>query len=70
MKTAKFELDGEFIKLDSLLKLTGLVSTGGQAKVFIQNGEVSVNDEKCLMRGKKIRKGDNIRLFDDKIEII
>ncbi len=70
MKTAKFELDGEFIKLDSLLKLTGLVSTGGQAKVFIQNGEVSVNDEKCLMRGKKIRKGDNIRLFDDKIEVV
>lgn len=70
MKTAKFELDSEFIKLDSLLKLTGLVSTGGQAKVFIQNGEVSVNDEKCLMRGKKIRKGDNIRLFDDKIEVV
>ena len=37
MKHSKFKLDGDFIKLESLLKCNGLVSTGGQAKVFIQN---------------------------------
>ena len=52
------EISTEFIRLDALLKLTGLVDTGGQAKVVIQNGEVSVNGETCTMRGKKLRSGD------------
>jgi ribosome-associated protein len=41
-----------------LLKLSGLAATGGMAKIFIQNGEVSVNGEVCTMRGKKLRGGD------------
>jgi ribosome-associated protein len=52
------EISTEFIRLDALLKLTGLVDTGGQAKFVIQNGEVSVNGETCTMRGKKLRSGD------------
>lgn len=58
MKTIKIET--EFIRLDSLLKLTGMVDTGGQAKVLIQGGEVTVNGEICTMRGKKLRPGDRI----------
>ncbi|MGN0115839.1 MAG: RNA-binding S4 domain-containing protein [Acutalibacteraceae bacterium] len=69
MKHSKFKLDGEFIKLESLLKCNGLVSTGGQAKVFIQNSEVYVNNEICMQRGKKLRKGDIVKMFDDEIEI-
>lgn len=69
MKHSKFRLDGEYIKLESLLKCNGLVSTGGQAKVFIQNSEVYVNNEICLQRGKKLRKGDVVKMFDDEIEI-
>ena len=45
----------EFIKLQDLLKLANLVGTGGEAKIVIQNGDVSVNGEVCTMRGKKIR---------------
>lgn len=56
METIKIET--EFIRLDSLLKLSGMVDTGGQAKFAIQNGEVSVNGEVCSMRGKKLRPGD------------
>ena len=52
------EISTEFIRLDALLKLTGLVDTGGQAKFVIQNGEVSVKGETCTMRGKKLRSGD------------
>ena len=70
MTHEKFKLDGDFIKLESLLKAKGLVSTGGQAKVFIQNGEVGVNGEICLQRGKKLRVGDKVKLFDDEVEII
>lgn len=50
----------EFIRLDSLLKLSGMVDTGGQAKFVIQNGEVTVNGEVCTMRGKKLRPADEI----------
>lgn len=60
----------EFIRLDSALKLAGLVETGGHAKVVIQNGEVLVNDEICTMRGKKLRSGDKAEFngFAFKIE--
>ena len=55
----------EFIKLQDLLKLANLVGTGGEAKIVIQNGDVSVNGEVCTMRGKKIRPGDTVA-FDGK----
>lgn len=50
----------EFIKLESFLKLADAVPSGGMAKTFIQNGEVSVNGEVCLMRGKKLYPGDRV----------
>ena len=52
----------EFIKLDALLKLAGMVETGGEAKVLIQAGQVLVNCEVCEMRGKKLRPGDTVTL--------
>lgn len=65
----KIKIDTEFIKLDSLLKLSGVVPTGGAAKIFIQNGEVKVNGQICTMRGKKLRSGDKIEIFDEYIEV-
>lgn len=58
----KILIHTEFIKLDSLLKLAGLVETGGEAKLLIQNGHVEVNGEVCTMRGKKLRPGDSVTL--------
>lgn len=54
-------IETEFIRLDAAMKLSGLVDTGGQAKVLIQGGEVLVNGEPCLMRGKKLREGDTFQ---------
>lgn len=48
----------EFIKLQDLLKFGNYVSSGGEAKQRILNGEITVNGEVCLMRGKKLRPGD------------
>ena len=59
----------EFIRLDAALKLAGFVSTGGHAKMVIQDGEVTVNGEICTMRGKKLRLGDTAS-FDGKELII
>jgi len=50
-------ITGEFIKLDSFLKHAGLVMTGGEAKVIIADGDVSVNGEKTTERGRKLRNG-------------
>lgn len=51
----------EFIRLQELLKFSSLVSTGGEAKLIISEGEVLVNGEICQMRGKKLRPGDVVR---------
>lgn len=62
-RTVSVPISTEFIKLESFLKLANTVESGGMAKNFIQNGEVAVNGEVCLMRGKKLRPGDAVR-FD------
>lgn len=51
----------EFIRLQDLMKLAELVSSGGEAKVLIQDGQVTVNGETCLQRGRKLRPGDVVR---------
>ena len=50
----------EYIKLQDLMKLADLVSTGGEAKLHILNEEVTVNGEVCTMRGKKLYDGDRV----------
>ncbi|MBQ6836534.1 MAG: RNA-binding S4 domain-containing protein [Clostridia bacterium] len=65
----KISISTEFIKLDALLKFANLVSSGGEAKILIADGQVSVNGEVCLMRGKKIRPGDTVSLGDQTIVI-
>ena len=50
----------EFIKLQDLMKFADMVSSGGEAKILIQAGEVSVNGEPCLQRGRKLRPGDTV----------
>ena len=62
MSEEHIKINTEFIKLDALLKFAGLVETGGEAKLAIQNGEVTVNGEPCTMRGKKLRPGDRAEL--------
>ena len=58
-------IDTEYIKLQDLLKFAAAVSTGGEAKILIQEGDVTVNGEVCTMRGKKIRPGDDVALRDE-----
>ncbi|MEG2214944.1 MAG: RNA-binding S4 domain-containing protein [Oscillospiraceae bacterium] len=60
----------EFIKLDALLKYAGLCGTGGEAKLAITDGLVTVNGEVCAMRGKKIRPGDKVSLENEQIEVV
>lgn len=60
----KIQISTEFIKLDQFLKFVSIVDSGAMAKEMVVNGEVLVNDEVCTMRGKKLRTGDKIKIFD------
>lgn len=63
----EIKIETEFIKLDALLKFANLVSSGGEAKIRIAEGEVLVNGEICTMRGKKLRPGDTVELDGAKV---
>lgn len=56
------KIDTEFIKLEALLKLANVVSSGGEAKCLIQDGRVLVNGAVCTQRGRKLRPGDSADL--------
>lgn len=67
METIK--ITTEFIKLQDLLKFASLVSTGGEAKIVITEGEVTVNGEVCTQRGRKIRPGDAVSYHGKNITV-
>jgi len=55
--------EGPIIRLDQLLKLSGVAESGGQAKAMIQGGqEVKVNGELETRRGRKLREGDRVEV--------
>lgn len=60
IEKSEIAIKTEYIKLDQLLKFSGIAEHGAMAKDMIRDEIVSVNGEICTMRGKKIRKGDII----------
>lgn len=55
--------------LGQALKAASLVGTGGEAKVVIQAGEVSVNGEVETRRGRRLRAGDVVEAWDERLEV-
>lgn len=64
-----FKLKDDFIKLGQLLKAVNLVESGAEAKEEILNGQVLVNEEVCIMRGKKLYPGDQVVYAGEEIRI-
>ena len=64
------EIRDDFIKLGQLLKLADLVSSGVEAKIVIQNGEVKVNGEVDTIRGKKIYPQDIVEYKGKQVTVI
>ena len=52
----------ELITLNEFLKLANIISTGGQAKWYLQENEVYVNDELENRRGRKLYPGMKVRV--------
>ncbi|MBC7485227.1 MAG: RNA-binding S4 domain-containing protein [Cytophagaceae bacterium] len=68
--TQEFELiDFDFIELNKLMKLLGLVATGGEANVRITNQEVKVNNVIEIQKRKKLRPGDVVSFETYQISI-
>ena len=66
----EIKLRDDFIKLGHALKAAGLVESGVEAKIVIQNGEVKVNGVTETQRGKKLYDGDIVTFDRDEIKII
>ncbi|MDE6594673.1 MAG: RNA-binding S4 domain-containing protein, partial [Oscillospiraceae bacterium] len=64
---SEVKITTEFIKLDQLLKFSGAAAIGSEAKELIASGGVKVNGEVCTMRGKKIRSGDTVTVYNKDI---
>jgi len=60
----------EYIKLDQFLKLAQIVATGGQAKQVILDGQVKVNGEVELRRGRKLREGDRVEVDGEELVVM
>lgn len=70
MQTIKIRQEDEFIKLGQAIKAAGLVESGVEAKIVIQDGEVYVNGEVETQRGKKLTGGEIISYKGEKIKIV
>jgi ribosome-associated protein len=60
----------EYIKLDQFLKLADVVSTGGQAKFLILDGQVKVNGLVETRRGRKLYAGDRVEVDGDEMVVM
>lgn len=70
MQKVNFELNGEFVELNQLLKLVGLCDSGGAGKAIVASGVVKVDGKQELRKTAKIRAGQHVTLDDVKITVV
>ena len=66
----EFDLDGDYVELKQLLKLADLVTSGGEAKMVISEGQVRVDGEVELRKACKIRAGQVVEFADSQIRVL
>lgn len=69
-ETLTFELTEDFIELIKLLKFMGLTQTGGQAKLAVENGMVTVDGEVESRKRRKLRKGMTVEFNGQTIKVV
>lgn len=70
MEIVEFELETEYIELIKLLKVLQIAESGGQAKLFVENDEVLINEQVEHRKRAKLRKGDVVEIFDVQVKIV
>jgi ribosome-associated protein len=66
---SEVSIRGETIRLGQLLKLSGIVESGSEVKVFLAAEQVLVNDEPEARRGRQLHPGDTVRVGAHDIRI-
>ena len=66
----EIKVDTEIIKLDAFLKWSGIASQGSDAKFYIKNGDIKLNDEVEVQRGKKLVKGDIVEFNGESYKVV
>jgi ribosome-associated protein len=69
MQNITFDLAGEFVELNQLLKLAGLCDSGGAGKNLVATGVVKVDGKKELRKTAKIRAGQTVLVGDVRISV-
>ncbi len=69
MQKVSFELSGEFVELNQLLKLVGLCDSGGAGKMMVADGGVKVDGKQELRKTAKIRAGQQVTVGDIRISV-
>ena len=66
----KFVVKGEFITLTQFLKEEAIISSGGQAKWYLQDNPVMLNGELENRRGKKLHPGDTLKVGEEEFKFV
>jgi ribosome-associated protein len=66
----EIKVDTDIIKLDAFLKWSGIASQGSDAKFYIKNGDIKLNDEVEVQRGKKLVKGDIVEFNGESYKVV
>jgi ribosome-associated protein len=70
MDTQEFKLRGEYVALCDLLKLAGIADSGGQGKLMIANGEVTVDGQPESRKTAKIRAGQTVQCLGQTVRVV
>ena len=64
-KIKEIKIDSEFITLGQFLKFADIIRSGGEAKMFLSENDVYINDELDVRRGRKLRPGDKVAVLGE-----
>jgi ribosome-associated protein len=70
MQSLEFELRGEYIALDALLKATGLAASGGGAKAMVAAGKVQIDGREELRKTCKVRAGQVVGVHGTRVRVV
>ncbi len=70
MQTIEFQLNGEYVELCNLLKLTGVADSGGRGKALVAEGAVTVDGQPESRKTAKIRAGQEVECLGVKISVV
>ena len=70
MEPREVPIRGEMIRLGNLLKVAGIVGTGGEVKALLTEQPVLVNGEPESRRGRQLRAGDEVRVGEEHVRVI